>query len=607
MKILGISCFYHDAAACLLEDGDILAAAQEERFSRIKHDPSFPAKAIEFCLSSTGTRIKDLEAIVFYDKPLLKFERILETFYAEAPQGLVPFVKGIPVWAKEKLFFKKLLFDNLKKIEKIDRKSTNILFSTHHLSHAASAFYPSPFDEAAIVTLDGVVEWETLAIGKGKGTQIEILKTLHFPDSVGLFYSAFTFFLGFKVNSGEYKLMGMAPYGNEHSDNFRQMYRLIKEELIVVKKDGSVRLNKGYFSFTSTLKIIPKKKWETLFGIKKRTPETAITQSHCDLALAAQKVTEDIVLSVAGEARQLTGSDNLCLAGGVALNCVANSAIQKSGLYKDIWVQPAAGDAGGALGAASAAYYLHFKGNRVVQETDSMKNALLGPAYTDEQALHLLKDTACVYENLSRDDLIKKTASFILNNKVVGWFQGKMEFGPRALGNRSILADARSHEMQSKLNLKIKFRESFRPFAPAVLEEDAALLFEQPNLSPYMLLTSDIKEEFRSYSEEDLQSLPWEEKLKAPKSHFPAVTHVDFSSRLQTVGQGSHPLFLGLLKQIKTETGWGIVVNTSFNVRGEPIVESPLDAYRCFMHTGMDVLVIGNFIFEKTKQPTGNK
>lgn len=604
MKILGISAFYHDSAAALVIDGKVVAAAQEERFTRIKHDPSFPLNAVKYCLYAEALKLSDLDAIVFYDKPFLKFERLLETYYGFAPKGVASFVTAIPVWIKEKLFLKKIIHDELKKTEGYDRKKVKLLFPEHHLSHAASAFYPSPFEEAAILTIDGVGEWATASIGYGKGNSIRNIKELHFPHSVGLLYSAFTYFLGFVVNSGEYKLMGLAPYGIPGSNEVENFTRIIKEKLVKIYDDGSVWLNQDYFNYSTGLTMVKEKKWEKLFGFKRRLPEDKIEQFHSNLAMAIQQVTEEILLKMAAEAKRITGSGNLCLAGGVALNCVANGKLLESKQFDDIYIQPAAGDAGGAVGAALAAYYITFEKERNASGTDGMKGAFLGPEFSEAEIEHTAKYYKTRFRHFEDfDELANETAKLIADGKVVGWFQGRMEFGPRALGNRSILGDARNSEMQSRLNLKIKFRESFRPFAPSVLDEDKSEFFNLEKDSPYMLLVAEVKKNHLKKLPENYYDLPLMQRLHVQRSDIPAVTHIDNSARIQTVHKETNERYWKLLKAFKKLTGCGVMVNTSFNVRGEPIVCTPTDAYKCFMRTGMDVLVMGNFLFYKNEQP----
>lgn len=604
MKILGISAFYHDSAAALVVDGKIVAAAQEERFTRVKHDSSFPVNAIKYCLFSEALDISDLDAVVFYDKPLLKFERLLETYYGFSPKGVASFVTAIPVWIKEKLFLKKIIRDELKKIDGNKSLKINMLFPEHHLSHAASAFYPSPFEEAAILTIDGVGEWATASICYGNGNVITNIKELHFPHSVGLLYSAFTYYLGFRVNSGEYKLMGLAPYGIPGSDEVNRFIQLIKTELVDIKEDGSVWLNQKYFSYSTGLRMVNDKKWEKLFGFQRREFEGKIEQHHSNLALAIQLVTEEIMLKMAAEARRVTGSKNLCLAGGVALNCVGNGKLLKSEIFDEIFIQPAAGDAGGAIGAALAAYYLGFSNNRTAVCPDGMQGSFLGPEFNSFEIEHAVKSFKAKYTRFgSFDDLAPMVAQLIADGNIVGWFQGRMEFGPRALGNRSILGDARNSEMQMKLNLKIKYRESFRPFAPSVLNEDCAGYFELEKPSPYMLLVANVQQKHLEKLPENYYELPLMERLYCKRSRLPSVTHIDMSARIQTVHHETNPRFWQLISQFKKLTGYGVMVNTSFNVRGEPIVCTPQDAYKCFMRTEMDYLVVGDFLFDKKVQP----
>ena len=603
-KILGISAFYHDSAAALIIDDKIIAAAQEERFTRDKQSSKFPVEAIKYCLEEAGLEIDELDAVVFYDKPLLKFERLLETYYAFAPKGLLSFIKAIPVWLNEKLFLKKNIRDGLREVSDYDFKSLNLLFPEHHLSHAASAFFSSPYKESAILTIDGVGEWSTASIGFGDDNNIKFFKELHFPHSVGLLYSAFTYFLGFMVNSGEYKLMGLAPYGNPKSDQTHKFINLIKNNLVDIKDDGSIWLNQKYYNYATGLRMVRDNKWKKLFGFDRRTEEIDIEQHHCNLALAIQIVTEEIVLKMGKEAKRLTNSDNLCLAGGVALNCVANGKLQKEGIFKNIYIQPAAGDAGAALGAAQAIYYMYFDGMRKVDGVnDIMEGSYLGPSFSTKEIMSMNKKTKAVYENYSSfDTLNKDIAKEISEGKVVGWFQGRMEFGPRALGNRSILGDARNPEMQKKLNLKIKYREGFRPFAPSVLAEDSKKLFDLDVESPYMLLVAPINDSIKKTLPENYYDLPLWERLYTERSTLQSITHLDFSARVQTVHKETNIRYWELINAFKEITGYGLVVNTSFNVRGEPIVCTPYDAYRCFMSTEMDFLVINNFVYKKTDQ-----
>lgn len=604
-KILGISAYYHDSAAVLLHDGDIAFAVHEERLSRKKHDSAFPALSVEACLrhgtNGTPLKISDLDAVVFYDKPLLKFERLLETYYGFAPHGVAQFVTSMPVWAKEKLFLKQEL---RKELRKHGGEPKELLFSEHHLSHAASAFYPSPFKEAAILTVDGVGEWATGSIGHGKDAAIQTLREQNFPHSLGLLYSAFTYYGGFKVNSGEYKLMGLAPYGDPQSARSKKYLDLIYSELTDLKQDGSLWLNQDYFDYATGLKMVNERAWEKLFGIPPRGQESALTQEYCDLALAIQLFTEEAVRRQAFEAAKLTGSKKLCLAGGVALNCVSNGKLLMNGPFEEIWIQPAAGDAGGALGAALAAHHLVFNGERkLAPGQDSMKGSYLGPEYSRLDAELLARKHNAPYEMLSEDELCAKTAGLLSDGAVVGWHQGRLEWGPRALGNRSILGDARNPEMQKKLNLKIKYRESFRPFAPSVLIEDAPDCFEHGFPSPYMLLIDFVAQKRRKPLPQGYHQLPLKDKLYFQRSDLPAITHLDYSARVQTVHKETNPLYHKLISEFKKLTGCGAIVNTSFNVRGEPIVCTPEDAYKCFMRTEMDYLVIGNCLFEKSKQP----
>jgi carbamoyltransferase len=603
--ILGISAYYHDAAAALIKDGEIVAAAQEERFTRKKHDPSFPANAVRYCLEYEGISLADLGAVVFYDKPFLKFERLLETYYAFAPRGLKSFLSSMPVWIKEKMLLRKLLLDDLTAIEDIRRDRIRLLFPEHHLSHAASAFFPSPYQEAAILTVDGVGEWATASICHGKGNGISILKELRFPHSLGLLYSAFTHYLGFRVNSGEYKLMGLAPYGNPHSGRVERYAALIREHLADIRDDGSLRLNQEYFNYAVGLEMTDNGRWQGLFGFPPRPAEAELLPEHCDLALAIQRVTEDVLLAMAREARRLTGAANLCLAGGVALNCVANAKLLRAGLFDGIWIQPAAGDAGGALGAALAAYYIGNGKERVADvATDGMQGAYLGPAYCDLDILRTARKYRAAFRRYDGfDEVCRTTAGLLEEGKVIGWFQGRLEWGPRALGNRSIIADARSPEMQRRLNLKIKYREGFRPFAPAVLSEDVGEYFDLSVPSPYMLLVADVIEKHRKPLPDGYHGMGVRDKLYYPRSDIPAVTHMDYSARLQTVHRETNPRYWQLLDAFKRQTGCGVIVNTSFNVRGEPIVMTPDDAYRCFMRTEMDYLVMDTCIFDKKEQP----
>lgn len=605
MRILGISAFYHDSAAALIENGEIVAAAQEERFTRKKHDPGFPSNAVQFCLEYSGFKLNDLDAIVFYDKPLLKFERLLETYYAFAPTGIKSFLTAMPVWIKEKMFLKRLINEELVKLGYDKKKPVKILFPEHHLSHAASAYYPSPFEKSAILTIDGVGEWATASVCLGEGKDITILKELRFPHSLGLLYSAFTYFLGFRVNSGEYKLMGLAPYGDPTSPDIKRYEEIILRDLIELKEDGSVWLDQEYFDYATGLKMVNEHKWEALFGFKTRRPEDALEAVHCNLGLAIQNITEEAVIRMAKEAKRLTGADYLCLAGGVALNCVSNGKLQKANIFKDIFIQPAAGDAGGALGAAQAAYHIYFGQERKVTWTgDAMRGSYLGPTFSDLDVILTAKKYQAVYTNYENfKDLSVEAARLLSEGNVVGWVQGRMEFGPRALGGRSILGDPRNAEMQKKLNLKIKYRESFRPFAPSVLAEDCADYFDYEGISPYMLLVHPVAESRRKPVPADYNALDLREKLYFERSDLPSITHIDYSARIQTVHKDTNPRYYQLIDSFKALTGYAVIVNTSFNVRGEPIVCTPNDAYRCFMRTEMDYLVVGNFIFDKKQQP----
>jgi len=605
MKILGISAFYHDSAAALIENGEIVAAAQEERFTRKKHDPSFPANAVKYCLEYGGTTINELDAIVFYDKPLLKFERLLETYYTFAPRGLQSFITAMPIWIKEKMFLKRLINEELEKIGYDKSKKVKLLFPEHHLSHAASAFYPSVYEKAAVLTVDGVGEWATASICLGEGNKMTILKELRFPHSLGLLYSAFTFFLGFKVNSGEYKLMGLAPYGNPQSPDVDKYVETIKKEIVDLKEDGSIWLNQQYFDYATGLKMVREADWERLFGMKKRNSEDPLEAHHCNLGLAIQRVTEEAVIKMAKEAKRLTGAHYLCMAGGTALNCVANGKVQKEGIFKEVFIQPAAGDAGGALGAALAAYYIYFDQKRVINyQQDAMQGSYLGPTFSDLDVELVSKKYKAVYQKFENfGELTKNVAQVLADGNVVGWVQGRMEFGPRALGARSILGDPRNAEMQKKLNVKIKYRESFRPFAPSVLAEKVEEYFDYKGISPYMLLVHPVKEERRKALPDNFDALELREKLYYLRSDLPSITHIDFSARIQTVHPETNPRYHQLISDFEKLTGYGVIVNTSFNVRGEPIVSTPNDAYRCFMRTEMDYLVLGNYVFDKRQQP----
>jgi len=605
MTILGISAFYHDSAAAIIQDGEVIAAAQEERFTRKKHDASFPTQAIRFCLEYAGCSVNDLDAVVFYEKPLLKFERLLETYYAYAPGGLKSFMMAMPVWLKEKLFLKKLIWDALNDIEKVDKKKVKLLFPEHHLSHAASAFYPSAWEKAAILTIDGVGEWATASICMGEGNKITVLKELDFPHSLGLFYSAFTYYCGFKVNSGEYKLMGLAPYGDPDSERVKRFKDIIKSKLIDLKSDGSIFLPQHYYNYAVGLRMAKDDRWAALFGFPRRSAEQPIEQHHCDLALAAQQVLEEAVMNLAREAKRLTNAEYLCLSGGVALNCVANGKLDTTKLFKELFIQPAAGDAGGALGAAYAAYYTYYNKERKLnaQTADGLKGSFLGTSYTDTQILSTLRKYNATHKWFDNEAaMLEEVATLIANGQVIGWHQGRMEFGPRALGARSILADARNPDMQKKINLKIKYREGFRPFAPIVLAEEVGDYFNHQGSSPYMLLVKPIKNSRQVPYPADFQAKTLLDKLYFRRSDIPAVTHIDYSARIQTVHQETNPRLWKLLHCMKQQTGYAVMVNTSFNVRGEPIVNTPEESYKCFMRTDMDCLVIGNFILHKKEQ-----
>ncbi|MFT6148972.1 MAG: carbamoyltransferase [Saprospiraceae bacterium] len=610
MKILGISAFYHDSAAAVIHNGEIIAAAQEERFTRIKQDENFPVEAAKFCLEYAGFSIDELDAIVFYDKPLLKFERLLETYYGFAPKGLQSFMAAMPIWIKEKLFLKRILHEELAKVGKYDKKKVKLLFPEHHLSHAASAFYPSPYEEAAILTIDGVGEWATASIGHGKGSKVEILKELRFPHSLGLLYSAFTYYLGFKVNSGEYKLMGLAPYGNPNSAQTKQFVETIKTELIDLKADGSVWLDQKYFNYATGLRMVKDDKWAKLFGFEKRKGESDLEQVHCNLAMAIQMVTEEAVIKMAEEAKRLTGAKYLVMAGGVALNCVANGKLLKSNIFENIFIQPAAGDAGGALGAALATHYIYYENDRIITEgKDTMQGSYLGPECSSLEIELMARKFKAKFEKFENfEDLAEKTAGLICNANVIGWHQDRMEFGPRALGNRSILGDPTDTEMQRKINLKIKYRESFRPFAPSVLAEDSAKYFDLDGKdSPYMLLVADVNKVHCKPIPDNYYEMPLRERLYVLRTDIQSITHIDFSARVQSVHKDTNPKYYQLLEKMKAKNGVGMVINTSFNVRGEPIVCTPEDSYRCFMRTEMDYLVINNYLFQKTAQPEWDK
>ncbi len=594
-SILGISAFYHDSAACILIDGKIIAAAQEERFTRKKHDPSYPHNAIEFVLNYSKLKLSEVDQIVFFEKPFLKFERLLETYVAFAPRGFLSFAKAMPIWVKEKLFQKNLLFNKLKSHDKNFKSDKNIFFSDHHLSHAASAFFPSPFDEAVIITADGVGEWATTTVAIGKNENLEIKKEIHFPHSLGLLYSSFTYYTGFKVNSGEYKLMGLAPYGNP-------IYEDRIKKLVDIKNDGTFRLDQKFFNYATGL-TMTNDNFHNLFGQKPRNPlNEKITQFHMDIAASIQKVTEEIMIKLSRSIRKEFGIKNLCLAGGVALNCVANGKILREKIFDKIWIQPAAGDAGGSLGAALAMWHIENKNKRVVNTSDDMKGSYLGTEFTQTEIEKELDSVGAHFETLEYEDLINQTSENLSNEKAVGWFQGRMEFGPRALGNRSILGDPRSDKMQKNLNLKVKYRESFRPFAPSVLKEDLSKWFDMDIESPYMLLVAEVNPEKKIEMTDEQKSLFGIDKLNIKRSEIPAVTHVDYSARIQTVDKSRNKIYHDLLSKFKDKTGCAVIVNTSFNVRGEPIVNSPTDAFNCFMGTELDYLVIGNCILDKKKQ-----
>lgn len=594
MYILGISAFYHDSAACLIKNEKIVFAAQEERFTRIRHDEGFPHQSILACLRSENIKLSDIDNIIFYDKPFLKFDRIFETYLQFAPKGFKSFAKSLPVWVKDKLFQKKIILKELNKISPETNFDQKLKFSEHHFSHAASAFYPSPFKNAAILTMDGVGEWVTTSLAVGNENNINLLKEINFPHSLGLLYSAITYYAGFKVNSGEYKVMGLAPYGKPKYVN------LIKEHLIHIKDDGSFRLNMEYFDYCTNLKMT-NAKFDKLFGGPPRKPESLVTQKEMDLAASIQTVIEEVVIKIARSIKEETGMDNLCLAGGVALNCVANGKLHAAKIFKNIWVQPASGDAGGALGAALAFYYMN--GNkRTIIKNDSMNGSFLGPSFNDDEIEKILMNEGAKFHKLDEKNLIENIASDLKNGKIVGWHQGRMEFGPRSLGSRSIIADPRSPKAQKNINLKIKFRESFRPFAPAVLAEKVSEWFEFKGVSPYMLMVANVKSNIQKKLTETEKKLFGIDKLNVPRSTIPAVTHVDYSARIQTVHKETNLRFHKLLTAFYKKTKCPVLVNTSFNVRGEPIVMSPSDSFKCFMGTDLDVLVIGNYYLEKKLQ-----
>jgi carbamoyltransferase len=595
--ILGLSAYYHDSAAALVKNGEIIAAAQEERFTRKKHDASFPENAIRYCLAEANLTLADIDEVVFYDKPLVKFERLLETYLSYAPNGLRSFIAAMPVWLKEKLYLKSTLKRELAALGDMKKAELPVLlFAEHHQSHAASAFFPSPYEKAAVLCLDGVGEWATTTAWVGDGNTLKPLWQLDFPHSLGLLYSAFTYYTGFKVNSGEYKLMGLAPYGEP------KYVDLILEHLLDLKEDGSFRLNMKYFNYCTGL-TMTNAKFDALFGAPARTAESEISQREMDLAASIQKVTEEVVLRLAKTLRKETGCQYLCLAGGVALNCVANGELLRAGVFDDIWIQPAAGDAGGALGAALSVWHERHGGARYVNLSDSMKGSYLGPRFGRADIRDRLSKSGAVFRELEDEQLMPLLADILAAENVVGWFQGRMEFGPRALGGRSIIGDPRSAKMQSVMNLKIKYRESFRPFAPSVLNEDVSHYFEQDRASPYMLLVAPVAKRIRIPMTKEQENLFGIEKLNIPRSELPSITHVDYSARIQTVHPQTNPRYHQLISSFKEKTGCGVLVNTSFNVRGEPIVCTPEDAYRCFMRTEMDYLVVENFVMEKSEQP----
>ncbi|CAA6605031.1 conserved hypothetical protein [Rhodospirillaceae bacterium LM-1] len=596
MIVLGISAFYHDSAATLVKDGRIVAAAQEERFSRKKHDAGFPVNAIAYCMAEAGISASQIDHVAFYDKPFLKFERLLETYVAMAPRGFASFKTAMPVWLKEKLFQKDLLAKELKAWDKSVNWAERLLFAEHHVSHAASAFFPSPFDEAVVLTMDGVGEWATTSAAIGKGSDLKVIKEIHFPHSLGLLYSAFTYYTGFKVNSGEYKVMGLAPYGEP------KYAKLIFDHILDVKPDGSFHLDQSYFDYCTGLRMT-NAKFDALFGGPPRRSEEKLDQRHMDLAASVQAVTEEVVLRLTRSLAKETGIPNLCLAGGVALNCVANGHVLRDGAFKNIWIQPAAGDAGGALGAALAASHMQLAQPRARQDgQDAMQGSYLGPAFSQAEIEKRLTQAGARFQVLSEAEMIGACAQSLADGKALGWFQGRMEFGPRALGGRSILGDPRSPSMQKTLNLKVKYRESFRPFAPSVLREDVAQWFDLEGDSPYMLLVAPVKEAHRRAMTDQEQALFGIEKLNVPRSSIPAVTHVDYSARIQTVHAGTNPRYHALISRFKELTGCPVVVNTSFNVRGEPIVGSPEDAFRCFMGTEIEALAVGNCLMLKEEQ-----
>mgnify|MGYP000159057191 FL=1 len=597
MYILGVSAFYHDSAACLIYDGEITAAAQEERFTRKKHDSKFPHHAISYCIKEAGISSSDISHVVFYEKPFIKFERLLETYLAFVPKGFRSFASSMPLWIKEKLFQKSILINELSKsLGDNISWGERLLFSEHHLSHAASAFYPSPFESAAVLTLDGVGEWTTTSLAVGNGKELKVIKEIHFPHSLGLLYSSFTYYTGFKVNSGEYKVMGLAPYGEpKYAD-------LITENLIHIADDGSFQLDMNYFDYATGL-TMTNKKFDALFGGPPRQPESDLTQREMDLAASIQKVTEDIIIKLAKGISKETGEKNLCLAGGVALNCIANGILLREKIFENIWIQPAAGDAGGALGAALSVWHMHLeKERKLSSHRDGMRGSYLGPEFSNKDIEESLNECGAIYHKLTEEDLLEKTTSALVDQKTIGWMQGRMEFGPRALGGRSIIADPRSPSMQRLLNLKVKYRESFRPFAPSILAEHVSEWFKQTTCSPYMLFVADIQENKRLTNTDEEKALFGVEKLNVPRSIIPAVTHIDYSARIQTVHSDTNPKYHSLISKFYEVTGCPLVVNTSFNVRGEPIICSPKDAFLCFMGTELDVLAVGNYLLLKEEQ-----
>ena len=594
-SILGISAFYHDSAACIVKDGEIIAAAQEERFTRKKHDPNYPKNAINFVLNYSNLKLSEVDQIVFFEKPFLKFERLLETYVAFAPKGFLSFAKAMPLWIKEKLFQKNFLFKKLKEHDENYKSDENIYFSDHHLSHAASAFFPSPFEQAVVLTADGVGEWATTTVAVGKGNTLDVKKEIQFPHSLGLLYSAFTYYTGFKVNSGEYKLMGLAPYGSP-------IYHDKIKKILDIKDDGTFRLDQNFFNYATGL-TMTSKKFHRLFGQKPRDPKKEkLTQFHMDIASSIQSVTEEIMIKLVKGIRKEYGIKNLCLAGGVALNCVANGKILKEKIFDNIWIQPAAGDAGGSLGAALALWYIDQNNKRVIKKDDSMKGSYLGCEFDQKQIEKELNSLGAKFQTFEYESLIDKTAEFLAKENAIGWFQGRMEFGPRALGGRSILGDPRSDKMQKNLNLKVKYRESFRPFAPSILREDLSKWFDLEIDSPYMLLVASINQEKKIEMSEDQKKLFGIDKLNIKRSEIPAVTHIDYSARIQTVTKKNNKRYYDLISKFKEKTGCPVIVNTSFNVRGEPIVNTPTDAFNCFMGTELDYLVIGNCILSKQDQ-----